>query len=148
MPSYSKPPRIEISDEQASDFLEVIRDALKRMSKTEIEDVRLIVRKRQAITISFDKNKRPFLGFSASYNPPSNRVMLANDNWLINKCKFWFIVRRKSLSGGRFFIQSQRAFTDPKNTPEIVLCEWDWPGQDVVEACMNLLEDAHLTQYQ
>lgn len=94
---HSKPVRIAISEEQASDFLGTIRDALNRMSKTEIEDVRLIVRKRGAIAISFDKNKRPFLGFSAGFTPPSDRVMLSNDNWLINKCKFWFIARRKSL---------------------------------------------------
>jgi hypothetical protein len=112
MSSYGLPSRIEISEEQASDFLLVIQDALDEMNKTEVEDVRLIVRKRRAISISFDKDMHPFLGFSAEFNPPSNRVMLANDNWAINKCKWWFIVKLKTKKGGRFFIQSDRALLE------------------------------------
>jgi len=100
MPPYSNPARIEINEEKVSDFLNVIRDALDQMNKTEIEDVRLIVRKKHAISISFDKDMRPFLGFSAGFNPPNNRVMLANDNWAINKCKWWFIVKLKTKKRG------------------------------------------------
>ena len=146
MPTYSKPPKVSVNEEQASGFFSVIRDALGTMSKTEIKKVRVIVRKRRAISISFDKDYRPFLSFSAGNTPTSDRVMLSNDDQSINLCKWWFKVKRKSKIGGRFFIQSHRAFTDPKGKPEIVLCEWDWPGQDVVEDCIDLLEDAYLAK--
>jgi hypothetical protein len=68
--------------------------------------------------------------------------MLQKDNQVISKSKWWFIVKRKTKKGGMFFMTADRVFTDPQGKPEITLFNWDWPGQDVVQACLDLLDFA------
>jgi hypothetical protein len=142
MTLYQHPPQVEISSEHAAEFIQSLRQTLKRMTRTQKEDVRLVVQKRQAVTISIDGKNRPFLGYTAGYNSPDSRTALPIGDTVLCEIRKWLLIRRKiGPRGGRVFITSNRAFTVPENEP-IILCEWKWPREDIVLEVLSLLEES------
>lgn len=109
-------PKIEITYEHAADFIQSLTDTLKRMTRTQREDVRLIVQKRQAVAISIDGKNRPFLGYTAGYNQPDSRTALPIGDSVLREIRKWLLIRRKiGPRGGRVFITSEYVFTVPEN---------------------------------
>ena len=136
------PAYIEISDEHAAKFILSLRDTLKKMTKTQREEVRLIVKKRQAVAISVDGKNHPFLGYTAGYNQPDSRTALPIDDPVLYEVRKWLLMRRKTgPRGGRVFLTSDYVFTVPEYDP-IILCKWKWPGKDLVEEALSLLEQS------
>ncbi len=143
MPHHEPPPKIQVSYEQAEEFIQVLRDTLSKMSMTQREEVRLIVQSRRAVAVSFDGHNRPFLGYTAGYNPFDARTALPTACYILYVIRTWLLARRKKgPKGGRVFITSECAYTLPEHEPLIVLCQWKWPGKDVVREVISLLKES------
>jgi hypothetical protein len=143
MTNSQPPPNIEVSAEHADEFIQSLRTTLKRMTRSQRKDVRLIVQKRQAVAISCDSKNLPFLGYTVGYNQPDARTALPLENFVLYEIRKWLLIRRKrGPKGGRVFITSECAFTAPENEPIIILCKWNWPREDIVIEVLSLLDES------
>ncbi len=142
MTNQQPPPIIDLTSDDAAKFIQSLRDTLARMTRTQREEVRLVVQRRQAVAISCDGKNRPFLGYTAGYNQPDKRTALPLDGTVLYQIRTWLLARRKKgPKGGRVFITSKCAYTVPENEP-IILCVWSWPREDVVSEVLSLLDES------
>lgn len=142
MANSQPPPHITITEEQAEEFMQSLRKTLKDMTITQKQDVRLVVKKRNAVAVSYDMKNRPFLGYTAGYNKPDIRTAMPPRDPVLSIIRQWLLIRRKvGPKGGRVFITSNRAFTIPDEEP-IILCTWIWPKGDIVDEVLSLLDES------
>jgi hypothetical protein len=133
---------VNIPDEHAGQFIQSLHNTLKIMTRTQREEVRLIVKRRQAVAISIDVKNRPFLGYTAGYNQPDTRTALPISDPVLCEIRKWLLIRRKKgPKGGRVFINSNCVYTVP-DSERILLFKWKWPNGDIVEEVLSLLEQS------
>lgn len=136
---------VSIPSHAANSFLASVRDVLASMEPEEVAELRLYVKGRDAIAISFDGELHPFLGRKTGLNREPERVHGLDENLFVPQ-----LIRARLGSerpeGGRVFLTPTRVYwVDEEGTPnegcEFPLIHWDWPGEDPVDAIRDLQKE-------
>ena len=132
---------VTVPKDKVDMFFITLQDAFMRMHRSQLEELRLYVAKRHAVTVSYDADWQPFMGFTAGYNDPDDRVLLDATDWVLGLVSRSLRAKRYSIPGGRMFLDADGAYRAPHGSAEY-LCWWNWRGMDIVEGCLDLLEEA------
>ena len=128
---------VRIPKKATERFFSNLKSVLTSMDSQDIEELRLYVKGRSAIAISFDSSLHPFLGRTTGLNEEEQRTRGLNESlFVLQLIQARLAVERDT--GGRVFLDSTGAYWVDKtdNTGsgnEKHLVDWCWPGRDLVE---------------
>jgi len=130
-PGPIKVPCIEVSHDEAEEFIEALEVQLNEMTPAERKEVYLLLKERRALAISFSGQWQPFLGFTPGFNLPAQRSYLPEGITVLDHVIDLLSAWRLKRPGGRVFINMDTA---QKVIGEqlLTICIWDWAGDDPV----------------
>lgn len=126
-----------ISKRAADNFLSALRAIFGRMDREEIEDLHVDVG--NAVAVSYNAALEPFLGHRWGKNPQRERVRVEEDLSVLRVIRAALEVAGRP--GGRVFLTSDRVYYREEGHA-ITLLPWEWPGEDLVETVVVMMEDA------
>lgn len=134
---------VGIPERAAANFLSNLQSVLDSMDTEDVEELRLYVKGRGAIAISFDAELHPFLGRTTGFNEEEQRTRGLNESLFVTQL-IQARLRAERPEGGRVFLTSTRAYwvEDVDEGDELPLVDWDWPGEDVVDRVKALKQEA------
>jgi hypothetical protein len=137
---------MSIRERDADEFLSNLKSVLGSMDPEDVEELRLYVKGRDAIAISFDAELHPFLGRTAGLNEEEQRTRGLNESLFVTRL-IQARLGAERPEGGRVFLTSTRAYWvenagDADQGDELPLVDWDWPGKDLVDTVRALKEEA------
>lgn len=129
--------KMRVGEPAKEQFLCALEGALKSVDSNDIEDLYVYVKGRDAIAVSYSGAFEPFLGRKFGYNPAELRIDLGDDVAVLKLVAAALEATGKP--GGRVFLRSSGAYCDVDHE-EVSLVAWQWPGDDLVEEVVGVLE--------
>lgn len=118
-----------ISDEEAKQFIDLIKNELRKLDSEELDNVYLFDHSTQSIILSIDSNWKPFIGFTRGWNYPQNRKLFKEEIGILDLVIDSLYEREYDTSGGRIFLSRNKVLHKQKNYGS-TLCTFTWYGKD------------------
>jgi len=130
---------MRVEEPAKEQFLAALEGALKSVDSHDIDELYVYVRGRDAIAVSYSGAFEPFLGRGFGHNPEELRIDLRDDVSVLRLVAAALEATGKP--GGRVFLRSAGAYCDVDHE-EVLLVAWQWPGHNLLEEVVELLENA------
>ena len=120
--------QLDVTQADADEFMQAFKAALDRLPIQPATQLYLFPKNRKALSISLDGDLKPFLGFTAGYNPPEQRVYLPDRIQIIDRISEILESYDRDTRGGRIFL-TEYSVSKEIEGHEHTLCTYDWPGE-------------------
>jgi len=127
--NFDLPLDVDITENQAKDFVESIQRALIAQKSS----LYLYSWERNAIVISFDDEWNPFLCAVKGYNTKPQRTKIYPIGDVFKMVIHAYQKAGRDQYGGRSFFTSDCVFYVDESNDIFELVRWDWPLGDLVE---------------
>lgn len=124
----NSPPQIIVSEDQATEFLDAISEALYSLDIEDLEQIYLFYDR--AVVISFSYYYKPFIGFTTDYNDPDYRVYINQESYVLDRIAEALDIQGRDIPGGRVFIEKEYAYIKDLEFGRSVILYLDWQGFD------------------
>jgi len=131
--------KMRIGQRAKDEFLSALENAFKSADSDDLDDLYVYVQGRDAIAVSYSGTLEPFLGRGFGYNPEELRIDLGDEVSVLRLVAA--ALEAAGRPGGRVFLRSSGAYCDVDHE-EVLLVAWQWPGHNLVEEVVGLLENA------
>ena len=125
-PGPVRVPHLIVKQEEAKQFAAAFSSALRALPLGPANRLYLFPAERKALAISLDADNRPFIGFTAGYNPPNERAYLPRPLSVLERIANLVDARDQPILGGRIFL-SEYSASKVIEDREHTLCTYEWP---------------------
>ena len=133
----NSPPQVIISEDQTTEFLDSIAEALYSLNIEDLEQIYLF--HDRAVVISFSYYYQPFIGFTTDYNDPDYRVYINQESYVLNRIAEALHIQGREIPGGRVFIEREYAYIKDPEFRRGVILYLDWQGFDPYELVVDTI---------
>ena len=130
---------IVVDRKQADEFLDCLSSTFQTMSAFQRGTAYFWVEKRDAVAISYNAQWKPFLGYTAGYNPEDERTPIVGWSSVLSEIKDIMRKRPHGISGGRVFLRDSGAFRVVDGA-EVQIRRWVWLGDGLIRSTLALLD--------
>ena len=134
------PCQIAVSNEDAKQFIQTLRDSSSTLSSEYIERILENIEHNAAFAVSFNAQWRPFWSYKFGYSENQDRKYIDPPPLFLKRVRDCLkSVHRNSPSGGKVFIRKNFTSIKIKDGTEQKLCIYTWPSGDPVKQIIEML---------